>query len=227
VAGLAAGRVTRAVQPGTAPAAIATPSERAQLSLRKTEALDRATETANAPEPSTSIQNAESQPAPSAPESSASREKALPARDELQAKKEAGARPSAAKTASYPTLTQGLVSNKLKAEKEVPGWRVGRNGLIERTDRKGKWETVPSGVDADLYDISFFNAKVAWAVGQAGTILRTTDGGITWSLQSAPTHDDLIRVSASGTLSARVTTREGKIYSTTDGGKSWQAYPQP
>jgi len=227
MADLAAPRKTRAGRPGTAPAGIATPSERAQLSLReKTEVLDRAT-AAKAPEPGSSIPSAESQPAPSAPESSAFREKALPARDELQAKKEAGAGPSAAKTALHPTLAGGLVSSRLTGEKEVPGWRVGRHGLIERTDGKGKWETMPSGVDADLYDISFSSPQVGWAVGQAGTILRTTDGGITWSLQSTPTHDDLIRVSASGTLTARVTTREGKSYSTTDGGKSWQASPQP
>ena len=34
--------------------------------------------------------------------------------------------------------------------------------------------------DADLNDVHFIDPQNGWAVGQHGTILRTTDGGVTW-----------------------------------------------
>ena len=90
------------------------------------------------------------------------------------------------------------------------GWRVGPHGLIQKTDARGNWFTVPSGVDADLFDISFPAPNVGWAVGQSGLILRTTDQGKTWSRISAPTSEDLIKVTASSALAAQIETRIGQ-----------------
>lgn len=35
--------------------------------------------------------------------------------------------------------------------------------------------------EAELRDIHFWDGKVGWAVGDCGTILKTTDGGLTWN----------------------------------------------
>ncbi|MCP4190549.1 MAG: hypothetical protein GY768_07960 [Planctomycetaceae bacterium] len=40
-------------------------------------------------------------------------------------------------------------------------------------------------MDANLYDICFVDAQIGWAVGDRGTILKTSDGGSTWHLQSS------------------------------------------
>jgi photosystem II stability/assembly factor-like uncharacterized protein len=58
-------------------------------------------------------------------------------------------------------------------------------------------------------------------VGQAGTLLRTIDGGKTWNKVPIPTRADLILVTASGDLTAQVVTHDGQTFTTTDGGKSW------
>ncbi|MCP4303650.1 MAG: hypothetical protein GY788_01965, partial [bacterium] len=39
----------------------------------------------------------------------------------------------------------------------------------------------------DIHDVLFFDAQTGFAVGAGGTILATTDGGQSWSAQSAGT----------------------------------------
>jgi hypothetical protein len=103
------------------------------------------------------------------------------------------------------------------------GWRVGPRGLIQKADTHGNWTTVASGVDVDLFDISFPAPHVGWAVGQTGFAIRTTDAGKTWSRISTPTREGLIKVSATSELAARIETRSHQIWETTDGGKSWSS----
>jgi len=103
-----------------------------------------------------------------------------------------------------------------------PKWRVGQVGLLQRFDTARGWIDVPSGVQVDLFDVTFANARVGWVVGHEGTVLRTTDGGSNWSRVSNPTSEDLVRVSALGDQKAQVMSRSGKAYVTNDAGKSWK-----
>jgi hypothetical protein len=118
-------------------------------------------------------------------------------------------------------LTRGVAAKKAIAPSPAGHWRVGRHGLIQKADASGNWVAQASGVDADLFDITFATPSVGWAVGQAGTVLRTIDGGKTWNKVPIPTRADLILVTASGDLTAQVVTRDGQTLATTDGGKSW------
>jgi hypothetical protein len=108
----------------------------------------------------------------------------------------------------------------------TPKWRVGQRGLIQKAEPNGNWVTVPSGVNSDLFDITFAGFSAGWAVGHEGLVLRTSDGGITWSRTASPSSEDLIHVSAKSEFAARVITRQNKLFSTTDGGKSWTSIPQ-
>jgi photosynthesis system II assembly factor YCF48-like protein len=110
---------------------------------------------------------------------------------------------------------------------DLPRWRVGPRGLIERADRGGAWTAAPSGVAADLYAVSFSNRWVGWVAGAGGTILRTADGGTTWRRISFPSRADLVAVRAEDWNGAQATTRTGKIYVTTDSGALWLASPSP
>ncbi len=82
------------------------------------------------------------------------------------------------------------------AQQFTPKWRVSRHGIIQRADEAGGWLNVPSGVDADLFDVTFAGPSAGWIVGHEGTVLRSTDGGKTWTQVSSPTGADLVRVSA-------------------------------
>ena len=105
--------------------------------------------------------------------------------------------------------------------KFTPTWRVGKRGTIQRADEGGGWIPVPSGVNADLFDITFAGAA-GWAVGHEGTVLRSTDGGNSWTRVSAPSNEDLVRVSAQSADQAQAISRSGKSFSTTDGGRTWK-----
>jgi lipoprotein-anchoring transpeptidase ErfK/SrfK len=48
------------------------------------------------------------------------------------------------------------------------------------------WSPQSSGTTNGLAAVAFANSSDGWAVGAAGTILATSDGGTTWSTQSAP-----------------------------------------
>ena len=44
-----------------------------------------------------------------------------------------------------------------------------------------RWDLQQSGVEDDLIDVCFVNADIGWAVGKSNTVLRTRDGGRTWT----------------------------------------------
>src|SRR5262249_31968496 len=85
-----------------------------------------------------------------------------------------------------------------------------------------------SGTDASLFGVVFVNASVGTAVGLGGTILRTTDGGTTWTLQYSGTTSHLFAVAfvnpntgwAVGDPSPFFSFT-GTILHTTDGGATW------
>jgi len=49
---------------------------------------------------------------------------------------------------------------------------------------QNQWQPLNSGVSVYLRDVSFVSDNVGWVVGHNGTILSTTDDGITWVQQS-------------------------------------------
>lgn len=60
-------------------------------------------------------------------------------------------------------------------------------GLVPSSDRSLqarqpdlRWEPLTSGVTARLRGVSAVNDQVAWASGERGTVLLTTDGGRSW-----------------------------------------------
>jgi len=89
------------------------------------------------------------------------------------------------------------------------------------------WQAVPSGTTAELRGLSVVSAKVAWASGAHGTVLRTVDG-VHWQALQVPDTDkiDLRDIQAFDADSA-VAMGAGpgaasRIYRTDDGGVHWQ-----
>lgn len=69
---------------------------------------------------------------------------------------------------------------------------VGDYGVVLLSDDHGKTfrqaRAVP--VSSTLTAVSFADAKNGWAVGHWGVILRTSDGGETWTVQRSDTNED-------------------------------------
>lgn len=85
-----------------------------------------------------------------------------------------------------------------------------------------------SGVQATLQAVSPVNDSVVWVGGHAGVILRTLDGGRTWTRIAAPAGDSLqfrdvhaVSRETAYVLSAGPGERS-RIYQTNDGGTTWQ-----
>src|SRR5688572_914512 len=81
------------------------------------------------------------------------------------------------------------------------------------------------GSTTSMRGISVVSERVAWASGTAGTVLRTTDGGVTWQAHKVPRADSLdfrdIEAFDSLTAYALSAGEDGRIYFTRDGGASW------
>jgi photosystem II stability/assembly factor-like uncharacterized protein len=64
-------------------------------------------------------------------------------------------------------------------------WIVGRPGsvIVSSGDAGATWTTHKTGQALPLHSVFFFDERVGWAVGEAGTILHTSDGGRRWTIQ--------------------------------------------
>ena len=89
------------------------------------------------------------------------------------------------------------------------------------------WTPQTSGVTARLRGVSAVSANDAWASGSNSTILRTADGGTTWTRLNAPSPDrldyrdiDALDHSTAYALSIG-NGPASRIFKTTDGGATW------
>lgn len=118
---------------------------------------------------------------------------------------EAGASTSATSTLSVANLA--IVQGKACSGPGSAGWC---------------WQRpLPQG--NSILDYSFIDDTHGWAVGAAGTVVATTDGGATWSAQASGTSFNLrkvVFVDASVGWAAGI---NGVVLKTADAGASWQA----
>ena len=87
------------------------------------------------------------------------------------------------------------------------------------------WTVQTSGTDASLRGVSAVDDRVAWASGSKGTVIRTADGGATWTAVPVPGEGttDFRDIEAFGPDDAVVMgiDRPAKIFRTKDGGETW------
>jgi len=89
------------------------------------------------------------------------------------------------------------------------------------------WQPQASGTSERLRGVSAVSAQVAWASGNNGTVIRTMDGGTTWTRLPVPGAEtlDFRDVEAFDASMAYVLAigpgDRSRIYKTTDGGQSW------
>lgn len=89
-----------------------------------------------------------------------------------------------------------------------------------------RWTLQTSGVTARLRGVSAVSESVAWASGSGSTVLRTSDGGATWSRLNVTSDKlDFRDVDAVDAQTAYVLSigngAESRIYKTTDAGATW------
>lgn len=87
------------------------------------------------------------------------------------------------------------------------------------------WAVQASGTTAGLRGVSAVNDRTVWASGANGTVLRTLDGGATWTVIPVPGAEktDFRDIEAFGPDEAVIMgiDRPARIFRTTDGGRAW------
>ncbi|MDW8018912.1 MAG: S8 family serine peptidase [Chloroherpetonaceae bacterium] len=77
-----------------------------------------------------------------------------------------------------------------------------------------------------FHGIKLVNRNVAWACADGGVVMRSLDGGRTWTQVNAPTPNDLYCINALNENVAIVgdgpESGNARLYRTADGGQSWQ-----
>src|SRR5260221_2509338 len=93
-----------------------------------------------------------------------------------------------------------------------------------------QWQKIPVATSASLRGLDVVNAKVIWASGTEGTVIRTVDAGKTWSVITVAGAEKLdfrgikaFDANTAGIISSGPAEKgQAKIFRTTDGGKSWK-----
>ncbi len=83
-----------------------------------------------------------------------------------------------------------------------------------------QWFPLNSGTGADLNSICFIDSNLAFAAGNGGVVVKTTNGGTTWSVSNI-SQDNLRGISFSDINHGTVVGDNGKVYRTTDQGINW------
>lgn len=86
------------------------------------------------------------------------------------------------------------------------------------------WAEQSSPVTADFTGASAVNENVCWMCGYSGTIIRTTNGGINWTLaNSGLTAYDFATIFAIDSDNCWIGGQNGTLWKTTNGGSQWIA----
>ena len=86
------------------------------------------------------------------------------------------------------------------------------------------WESLTTGSTASLRGVHAVDGNIVWATGGKGTVLRTTDGGDSWTRFSVGLEFELRDVHAFDARTAYIlaVTRPAAILRTRDGGETWE-----
>ncbi len=98
---------------------------------------------------------------------------------------------------------------------------------IPLQSRPPNWTSVTTGVTARLRGVSAVSDRVVWASGANGTIVRTSDGGATWTPLTVPNSEtlDFRDIDAIDDKTAYVLSigpgEQSRIFKTSDAGATW------
>ena len=97
---------------------------------------------------------------------------------------------------------------------------VGEFDLVLRSaDQGATWDTVNKG-DTSLFAVDFRDDTTGFAVGQDGKVVKTVDGGLTWTVMASPTTENLLDVWSSG--SQVLVTGIRTLLRSRDDGLNWE-----
>jgi photosystem II stability/assembly factor-like uncharacterized protein len=100
-------------------------------------------------------------------------------------------------------------------------WTLCARDRVYSTSDQGKtWQFVTLPPETLYRGLIFLDARRAFIVGDAGTLLASEDGGKTWAPRKLPSTDNLADITFVGE-SGWIVTHSGMVLHTSDGGRTW------
>jgi len=84
------------------------------------------------------------------------------------------------------------------------------------------WTQQVGSTYENLNGVYMVNSNVSYAVGNNGTVLKTTNGGTTWTAKSFPASSTNLSVYFQNELTGFIGNQNAFIYKTVDGGNNWE-----
>ncbi|HEX8069348.1 MAG TPA: YCF48-related protein [Pyrinomonadaceae bacterium] len=116
------------------------------------------------------------------------------------------------------------------------GYLLAGNRVLTTDDGGATWREARrfadaefGGAEPELYSVRFTDKKRGWIVGNLSRgndivdslVLRTADGGQTWTRERVPARDELIHLDLDGDKRGWIVGDRGTILRTEDGGQTW------
>jgi len=108
---------------------------------------------------------------------------------------------------------------------------VGAVGTVLVTDDGGAtWSAREMQGYVTLFDVAFSDQSNGWAVGNAGALFQTTDGGMNWIDHTLPCGrtctklTDLLHIRFTDSQTGWIVGERGMVYRTSDAGFTWQEH---
>jgi photosystem II stability/assembly factor-like uncharacterized protein len=92
---------------------------------------------------------------------------------------------------------------------------------IDGFAQQSGWEIVPSRTSSSLQSIHFADYNTGYVVGEAGIILKSIDGGLSWQSVSVPSSTTWYDVFVFDQFNVVAVGSGGAILRTSDGGNNW------
>ncbi len=93
--------------------------------------------------------------------------------------------------------------------------------LLSAAGARAQWVPQDPNTPNSLNAVYFTDENLGFAVGDSGTILRTTDGGYIWTKQNSGTISRMRAVYFTSPSTGYATSEDGSILKTSDGGTTW------
>ncbi|EKT4499395.1 hypothetical protein SL054_000868 [Flavobacterium psychrophilum] len=139
------------------------------------------------------------------------------------------------KVTDYAISTNSLILNSIINDIDFKGLDTGfavgtflngivQEGVILKTNNAGKdWQKLVSpALLGQFYSNYFIDNQTGWIVGDLGTILKTTNGGTTFTTQTSGTTERLYAVTFADANNGVCVGAKGIIRTTTNGGATWE-----
>jgi len=125
------------------------------------------------------------------------------------------------------TWTSAAIPTRLRWVQALGSSRAvigGYEGFVAHTTDGATWQSstrVAGDFFGDLNALQFVDATTGWAAGSSGEVLKTADGGASWTPQASGTDQDLHDVGFIDAYDGWAVGRQGVILHTSDGGATW------